>query len=124
MNRDNFQKSSLLILVVGISLLFFAMIRNFLMTLFLAGIFAGMLYGPYQRMLTLFRERRALASIVTILLFLIAIVIPLLAFFGIVAGQALDISKTAVPWIDGWQKLPFKRKRKFGRWGWSCRWNG
>jgi predicted PurR-regulated permease PerM len=100
MNRDTFQKTFLIILVAAISLMFFAMIRNFAVTLLLAGIFAGMLNKPYERLLTLFRERRSLAAICTILVFVLAIVIPLLGFLGVVAGQALDISRTAVPWIQ------------------------
>jgi predicted PurR-regulated permease PerM len=98
--RQNIQKTTLILLVIAISALFFAMIKGFIITLLLAGIFAGILYTPYQKLLTLFREHKALASLCTILIFVLVVVIPLLAFFGIVANQALDISRSAAPWIE------------------------
>jgi predicted PurR-regulated permease PerM len=76
------------------------MIRDFFVTLLLAGIFAGLLHPPYEKLVRLFHEHRALASICIVLLFVLAVVIPLLAFLGVVAGQALDISRSAAPWIE------------------------
>jgi predicted PurR-regulated permease PerM len=100
MTRENFQKSTLLILVIGISLIFFFMIRGFLITLLLAGIFAGMLQWLYQKLLTPFRERKALASGTTMLIFVLIVVVPLLGIFGVVVDQALQISRSAGPWIE------------------------
>jgi predicted PurR-regulated permease PerM len=100
MKRETFQQIFLLSLVIAISLIFFSMIRSFALTLLLAGIFAGLLQPFYQRLLTPFREHRSLASLCTILVFVLAVVIPLLLFLGIVAGQAFDISKSAAPWIE------------------------
>jgi predicted PurR-regulated permease PerM len=100
MNRDSFQKTFLVLLVIAISMMFFAMIRNFVVTLLLAGIFAGVLYKLYERFLTLFRQRRGLASACTIVVFLVAVVVPLLAFFGIVVNQAINIGASAGPWIE------------------------
>ena len=42
MNRGNFQKSALLIVIVAISILFFAMIKPFIMTLLMAAIITGL----------------------------------------------------------------------------------
>jgi predicted PurR-regulated permease PerM len=100
MSRESFQRTFLLVLVVAISLIFFTMIRNFFITLLLAGIFSGLLHPFYERLLTPFRERRALASLCTILVFVLAVVIPVLAILGIVVGQAVNISRTAAPWIE------------------------
>lgn len=100
MDREKFQKSFLILLVIAISLMFFTMIRNFAVTLLLAGIFAGTLHGLYERLLSPLRERRALASVCTILIFVLAVVIPLMAFFGIVVNQALTVSRSAAPWIE------------------------
>jgi predicted PurR-regulated permease PerM len=100
MNRDAFQKSFLILLVIAISLMFFVMIRNFVITLLLAGIFAGILHRLYERLLTPFKERKALASLCTILIFVLAAIVPLMAFFGIVVNQALTISRSAAPWIE------------------------
>ena len=100
MSRETIQKTTLIALVIGISLLFYSMIKGFVLTLLLAGIFAGILRTPYERLIKLYRERKSLASITTILLFLLAVVIPVLLFFGVVVGQAYDISKSAGPWIQ------------------------
>jgi predicted PurR-regulated permease PerM len=100
MNREDFQKTALLIVVIGISILFFTMIRRFLMTLLLAGIFAGMLQWIYHRFLSLFGERRSLASGATLLVFVLIIVAPLAALLSIVVEQALQISRSAGPWIE------------------------
>jgi len=100
MKRESFQQIFLLVLVIAISSIFFTMIRNFVLTLLLAGIFAGVLYGLYGRFLTWFQERRLLAAACTMVVFVLAVVVPLLAFFGVVVGQAFEISKSAAPWIE------------------------
>ncbi len=100
MIRENFQKFALLILVIGISLIFFFMIRSFLITLLLAGIFAGMLQWLYQKLLTPFREHKSLASGVTTLVFVLIVVVPLLGLFGIVVDQALQISRSSDSWAS------------------------
>ena len=106
MSRETIQKTTLIALVIGISLLFYSMIKGFVVTLLLAGIFAGILRAPYEKLITVYRERKALASVTTILLFLLAVVIPVLIFFGGVVGQAYDISKSAAPWIENQIREP------------------
>ena len=99
-NRTRFQTTFLILLVVAISLLFFAMVRSLLMAVFLAAIFSGLLYGLYQRLVRGFKGRRSLASVTTILIFIFALLIPLSAFLGIVTAQALDVSQAVGPWIQ------------------------
>lgn len=100
MNRGNFQKSGLLIVIVAISILFFAMIKPFIMTLLMAAIMAGLLNPLRQKFLSLFKERKTTASLVTLLCFVLLVVIPLMGFFGVVVNQALQISRSATPWIE------------------------
>jgi predicted PurR-regulated permease PerM len=76
------------------------MIRQFLMTILLAAIFAGLAYPMYSRFVTWFRGRRALASAVTLLIVLILIVGPLLTFLGVLSSQAYQIAQSATPWIQ------------------------
>ena len=99
-NRARFRAAFLLLLVLAISMLFFAMVRSFLMAVFLAAIFSGLLYGLYVRLARWLRERRALASIATILIFIFALVVPLTGFLGIVTAQALEVSQAVSPWIQ------------------------
>ena len=100
LSRERFRKSFLLLLTLGISVLFLAVIRGFLMSVLLAAIFAGMAYPLYTRLLRPLRDRRAWASAATILILLIAIGVPLIVFLSIVAGQALELSEAAGPWIQ------------------------
>lgn len=99
-NRNRFQAAFLLLLVVAISLLFFAMVRSLLMAVFLAAIFSGMLHGLYERIVRWFKGHESLASIATILIFIFALLIPLTGFLGIVTTQALDVSEAVGPWLQ------------------------
>jgi len=98
--HDKFAKSFLILLAVVISLIFLAMIRGFLVALLLAGIFSGMCQPLYGRLVRLFKGRRAMASAATILIVLLVIVLPLTAFLGVVASQAVQVSQSVTPWIE------------------------
>ncbi len=67
-DRVKFYRSFLVLMVIAISALFFAMIRDFVMTLLLAAIFSGLAYPLYRRLYKSFGERRVMASAVTILI--------------------------------------------------------
>ncbi|UCG76673.1 MAG: AI-2E family transporter [Gemmatimonadota bacterium] len=99
-NPQRFQASFLLLLVGAISLLFFAMVRHFLMAVFLAAIASGLLYGLYKRCVRWFGGRASLASIATILLFIFLLLLPLSAFLGIVTAQALEVTQAVGPWLQ------------------------
>src|SRR6266508_2527569 len=48
----------------------------------------------------LFRGRRSLAAIVTLLILFIVVAGPLSAFLGVVVQQALAVSNQAIPWVQ------------------------
>ncbi|MCG6910520.1 MAG: AI-2E family transporter [Deltaproteobacteria bacterium] len=100
MKKDTVSKIVLLMLVVFISALFFAMIRSFLMAVFLAGIFAALAHPLYSRITKGFGGRRAPASGVTILVILLVILLPLVGLFGIVTNQAIKVGGSVKPWIE------------------------
>ncbi len=106
-----FQRAFLLLFVIAVSLLFFAMIRPFLMAVLLAGIFAGLFHPTYERIARRVGGHKSWAAALTVLLFLFVLVIPLSAFFGIVFAQALDVSTSVGPWIEARmaQADPFDR---------------
>jgi len=99
-SRERFRKGFLLLLTLGISALFFAVIRGFLMSVLLAAIFAGMAQPLYRWLLGRLGARPAWASGATILILLVVIGLPSLAFLSVVAGQALALSEAAGPWIE------------------------
>lgn len=93
-------KTVALVLVLFTSVIFFIMIRNFLLTLLLAAIFSAMAQPLYRRLLRWCRGRKTLASFVTLAFIFLIVVLPFLGLLGIVAGQAIEISNSVKPWID------------------------
>lgn len=95
-----FRKAVLLISVVAISLLFFLMIRGFLMAILMAGIFSALARPLFLRFKRWFRGRAGLASLATLVVIILGILIPLGALLGIVAAQAIKVGESATPWIQ------------------------
>jgi predicted PurR-regulated permease PerM len=100
MNDNGFRNAFLVVLVLAISAIFIAMIRSFLMTILLAAIFSGLMHPLYDRLRRRFRDRRALASAVTLVIVVLLVVGPLLGFLGVVATQAIKVSNAVGPWIQ------------------------
>lgn len=98
--KIRFRRSYVLILTLVISTIFLAMIWPFLEALLVASICAAMLQPVYRWFRKLFRQRDALASIVTILVLLMVLLGPMAAFLAVVVDQAIVISQTAIPWAE------------------------
>ena len=99
-DQDKFRTTFLLLLILGISLLFVAMIRPFLVTLLLAAIFTGVVQPVYRWILRWTKGRKPLAAAITLVALFVLIVVPLIAFASIVAAQAVSIGENAFPWIE------------------------
>ena len=100
MKKETANKSVLLLLVLFISALFLSMVRNFLMAIFLAGIFSALAYPMYSRFVRWFGGRRAPASGLTIFVILFVILLPLGGLVGIVTSQAINVGISVRPWIE------------------------
>jgi predicted PurR-regulated permease PerM len=100
MRSEQFRKGFLLLLVALVTVLFVHMIRVFLLTLLLAGIFTAILRPVYRTFERWFRGRRVLASATTTVLFCIVVLGPILAFLVLVASQAVQVSTRVAPWVD------------------------
>jgi len=94
MTKETINKSVLLILVATISLLFLTMIQQFLLAIFMAGLFAAMATPLYQQLTHWFRGNRYLGSFATLLLLLIMVLIPLLLLAGVFISQAVDVGQS------------------------------
>ncbi len=99
-DADKFRKTFLLLLVIAISLIFFAMVRGFLMAVLVAAILSGMVQPFYRWSVKVLRGRRSLASAVTTLAVFVVIIVPLLGLAGIVVAQAIEISESVAPWVQ------------------------
>ena len=103
MNSDQtrFQNRFLLVLALGISLLFLVMIRQFLVAILLAAVFSAMIRPLYLRLAAGMRGRERAAAVATLLLALLVLVVPAIAFTGLVVSQAVEISQAAATWVRG-----------------------
>lgn len=90
----------LLLLALGITLLFFWLIKGFLVALLLAAVFAALVHPFYGRLADLLGDRKAIASSLTVLLSLVLVIIPVILFMGILVGQAIEISESATEWVN------------------------
>ena len=99
MNQDSVNKVVLVLMVASVSALFFSMISQFIMAIFLAGLFSAIARPVYRRLNITFGGRRHAASICTLLLMIVVVLIPLLILGGLVVGQAIDVGQTVVPWV-------------------------
>ena len=99
MKNDKVNKFVVILLVIFISAVFLSMIRSFLMAIFLAGIFSAIARPVYKRIEQWLRGRRSLASVFTLLLIVIVVLLPLGVLTGIVTAQAIKVSQSATPWV-------------------------
>lgn len=94
------QRHFLLVLVILISILFLWMVRAFLITLFLAAIFAAMAMPMHRFIRRKVKGKHSLAAGLSLIILIVSVGIPLFAFTGLVANQAVEISGAARPWIE------------------------
>ena len=90
----------LMVLAVVLTILFFWLIQDFVLTLIVAAILAALLYPIYNRLLGVFGNRKGMASIVTVLSSLLLLIIPIILFTGILVSEAIDVSESAIEWVD------------------------
>ncbi len=94
---EQFQKTFLLLLALGISLIFFFVVKSFLMAMLLAAILSGMAQPLFNLLVRLSRGRKGLASFITVFVTLVLIIVPLSGFIGLLAGEAIEISNKVRP---------------------------
>ncbi|NTU67669.1 MAG: AI-2E family transporter [Chlorobiaceae bacterium] len=105
-NTLNINRIVVLVAALLISALFLAMIRRFLLTILLAGIFAGLMVPIFNRFQRLWGERRGLSAGLTLVVFLLIVILPLAGLVAVVAMQAVSLSSTAIPIIREQLKEP------------------
>ena len=94
-----FRKGFLLALVVAITATFVFVIRDFLMTIFVAAIFSGVAHPLYSGLRKAFGGREALASAVTLLFIMILAGGPVVFIVSIVTNEAVRFSDNVTPFV-------------------------
>ncbi|ANT65798.1 MULTISPECIES: AI-2E family transporter [Prosthecochloris] len=100
MKKTELNNLVLLLVVLLVSGIFLAMIADFLLVILMAAIFSGLampLFRFYER---LTKGRKSLSSALSLTTLSLIVIFPMLAILGIVAAQAIRISRSAGPWIE------------------------
>ncbi len=100
MKTSTVSKAFLLLLVTVITLTFLSMIKAFIMAVLLAGIFSALVQPVYRRFTRWFGGRRSVASIVTLLMIVLVIIIPLGFLLGLVTAEAIKVGESVAPWVE------------------------
>jgi predicted PurR-regulated permease PerM len=94
-----FRKLFVAIVVVLLTILFLRVIGPFLQPLFLAAVLTGILY-PFYTWLRRYLTRDTLAAGVTVILVLVAVVLPLLLLIGVFTREAVRLTEVIGPWVE------------------------
>ncbi|MDR3088635.1 MAG: AI-2E family transporter [Desulfobulbaceae bacterium] len=106
MNVETLHKTVLLALVVAISLLFLGMIQQFLMPLFMAGLFSAIFSAPHHWLSQKMGGRDNLAALLVVLAIVILLLVPIGFLIGIVVTQAIHVSESVTPWVQAFLREP------------------
>ena len=106
MKRELINKSTLLALVLLISALFLDMIGQFLMPMFMAGIFSAILSPAHRWLTTKIGGRENVASILVIVGIVVLVLAPLSILIGVVVAQAISVSQSVTPWVQSFINEP------------------
>ncbi len=79
-----------LVVLCGVSIAGFLLIRPFLAAIFVAALFAVMLYHPYEILVSKIKSR-GIASAIMLCVVAICVVLPVVALFGLIANEVSNI---------------------------------
>ncbi|MFA6687601.1 MAG: AI-2E family transporter, partial [Desulfuromonas sp.] len=100
------RKAILLSLVFLISALFLTMIHQFLMPMFVAGLFSAMAKPAHTWLSGRLRGRKHLASVIVIVAIVLLILVPFSIFVGVVVAQAIAVGQSVTPWVQSFISEP------------------
>ncbi|UNY97921.1 AI-2E family transporter [Zhouia spongiae] len=87
------------LLMVTALFIFIVLIKDYIIAIVLAIIFAGLLFPTYNWLLNKTRQRKTLSSILTIFLFLLIIVVPTMLLLQQIIHQGTVLSEHIFPYI-------------------------
>jgi len=100
MKNEIINKSVVLLTVFFISAIFFSMISYFLMAIFMGGLFSALTHPLYRSLKRWFGDRRSLASLATLLIIILFLMLPLAGLMGVVTNQAIKVGHSVTPWVQ------------------------
>ncbi len=100
MKPELVNRATLLCLVILISAVFLSMIHQFLMAIFMAGLFSAMVMPMHNLLTKKLGGREILASVLTLSGIILLVLIPLIFLITLVVTQAIEIGQSITPWIQ------------------------
>ncbi|NKB70741.1 MAG: AI-2E family transporter [Candidatus Latescibacteria bacterium] len=88
----------LVLMMVGISAVFFTMVKIFLVPVMLAAVFAGLFQPLYRWLLSILRGRSSISSFLCCLILLVGLLVPSYLVANLVAQEAAVLYKRAEKW--------------------------
>jgi len=95
--NDKFQQAFILILLFTALIGFIGMIKEFLIALVLAAIFAGILHPLYIKILLYLKNKSVLAAFSVLMISILAVGLPLTILTGMVTNEAIQFSEKTTP---------------------------
>ncbi len=111
MKRGTVNKTVLLVIVFLISAVFLVMIQQFLMPLFMAGLFSAMVSPVHHWLTKKLGGRENVASILTLLSIVFLVLAPLSVLIGVVVAQAIHVGQSITPWVQSFINEPTEMTR-------------
>ncbi len=98
--REIINKSVLLLMVLGISALFLSMISQFLMPLFMAGLFSAMVHPAHVWLSNRLGGRNNISAVILLIGIVVLVLVPLSILIGVVVSQAISVGQSVTPWVQ------------------------
>jgi predicted PurR-regulated permease PerM len=111
MTRGTVNKTVLLVIVFCISAVFLVMIQQFLMPLFMAGLFSAMLSPVHRWLSRRLGGRENIASVLTLVSIVFLVLGPLSILIGVVVAQAIHVGQSITPWVQSFIDEPSEMTR-------------
>jgi len=114
--KERFRKGFVLVMTIAYAVVFIAIIGGFIEALLLAAVFSGIVYPIYCRLQRMLGGRNTMASLTTLAISLVAILVPLLFLLGLVAEQAIEVADAVKPMIEQRLDNPAPGERELPGW--------
>lgn len=114
--KERFRKGFVLVMTLAYAIVFLAIIGGFIEALLLAAVFSGIVYPIYCWLQQKLRGRKTMASLMTLVISLVAILLPLMFLLGLVAEQAIEVADAVKPLIEQSLDDPALNDRELPSW--------
>jgi len=98
--RMDFNQYFLILSLLAVLVLFFLMIKGFLVPIIVAAVFATLFRSMYQRLVRWTRGRKGISAILACLILLLVLLIPLYVLFNVIINQASSLYESIGPALE------------------------